>query len=278
MRSGIRGAVSIAILLAACTPAPSPVIVAPSANPSSAVVTAPPPSPTTEPTQEPQPLPTSTTTGWWGEDAGHFCSFPVSYRLDGKVDGIGPCFGLLFDPPNKTVRMRVGQDLDLQMTVATDGGAPRYPLPESLDRLVMDAWYIADAATMTYRALSPGTTRLMTTGSCLVGDDSPSGVHQVTGPCPVVDITVDDIPSECNDVPEDLCRAAAATAILWGPAEKDGRIVSWQAHPGSGKEWPGCGRIAVEVALTLRDPDWVDTIVIGQVEPGSLDHLAECTY
>jgi hypothetical protein len=155
-------------------------------------------------------------------------------------------------------------------------------LPESSDLLVLRSWFIADTLTMTYRALSPGTTRLMTTGSCLVKDDSPSGVHDVTGPCPVAEIHVGPITTDCTTVPTDLCRGAAAEAILFGITleRPDQLVVGWVARPGSGVEWPGCGHVDVEITLTFRDPDRVTEVSVGQLHPDTVDprDFGICTY
>lgn len=284
IRFGARGlAIVLATTATACTPTlpPSPVAVSTTASPFAPAATATPaPSATPEPTIDPQPIPTSTLEGWWGSDASFgFCGTLLArYRIGLKIDAIGPCLGVLFDP-GKAIKLASGQDLDLHMTVRRAGAAPIYPLPTSTDPLVIQPWYIADTATMTYRALLPGTARLMTEGACLVKDDSPTGVHGLDGPCPVAEITVGSMTMDCAEVPLDLCRAAAAAAIL-GPVELQGDLLGFEAHAASGIPWPGCGRTAVEVTLLSSKLDSDYTVTIGQLEPDNLEprNFAVCTY
>lgn len=279
-------AFALSLVLVACTTTaplpPASATAGTSEQPTVAAVATPAPTPSSAPTAEPQPIPTSALTGWWGTDGGSYCIPPAAYRLDGKKSGLGACFGGLFDPPNTTLALEVGQDLDIHMTVLGERRFMRYPLPTSSDPLVIRGWFIADQATMTYRALSPGTARLVTTGSCLLKDDSPTGVHEVTGPCPVVEVRVEPITTDCTTVALDLCRAAAAQAVLFGlfPADTGQHVVGWEARPASGGEWPACGRPVVRMTLTLGDPDGVTEVTVGQLDagdPGPLK-LGICTY
>lgn len=235
-----------------------------------------------EPTVEPHPIPTGALVGWWGDPTGKYCVVPAYYRVAGKVNGVGGCFGGLFDPPNRDVKVSVGQDLDVHMHILVVGGRPLYPLPESSDPRVIRQWLRTDTVTQTYRALSPGSALLLTTGSCLIADESPTGVHQVDGPCPVVEIRVRPIETDCGTVPDELCRTAAAEAILWGlfPDSTSQHVVAWAARPGSGEDWPGCGRSAVDLTITLEDPARTVNVTIGQLGPdiGRPGSLAVCTY
>lgn len=271
----------LGLLLAACSttlaPTPTRVDLRPTPTPAPATFV---PASAPEPTVDPQPLPSTSLFGWWEETIHYGCHPPAYVRVDGVVTSLGVCPGALDDSP-QSITLDVGQDFDIHMAVHADGAAPIYPLPEAVDPLVAQGWLIFDKATMTYRALSPGTTRLMTTGSCWITDDSPTGIHDVDGPCPVLEVHVRDIETRCVELAEDLCRAAGAGAILvgWFPAST-GRVVGWEVTPESSTiDWPGCGHVFATVTVTLRDPAEQLSITMGQPEPEADPlRVAECTY
>jgi hypothetical protein len=129
------------------------------------------------------------TTGWWGSYGGSYCAAPAAYRVSGRVGGIGSCVGVLFDPGGVTITLAVGQVLDLHMTVARN--SPFYPLPWSTSPTVINIEATSDAATATYRALSPGTATLRTIGNCVSNTNTPTASGgEFIGPCPVAEIHV----------------------------------------------------------------------------------------
>ena len=271
----------LALLVAACstTVVPTPTVVVLPATPTPAPATFAPP-PTPEPTIDPQPLPSTSLFGWWEEGVHYGCHPPAYVRVDGAVTALGVCPGALDDSPQH-ITVDVGQDFDIHMAVHYDGSPPIYPLPVAADPLVADGWLIFDQATMTYRALLPGTTRLMTTGTCWISDSSPTGVHDVDGPCPVLEVRVRDVKMTCTDVTEDLCRAAASGAVgtSWAPVSP-GRLVGWEVTPYTiAIDWPGCGHVFAKVTFDLRDPVEKVTVSMGQLEPDTHPlEVAECTY
>jgi hypothetical protein len=239
--------------------------------------------PTEAPTFDPRPLPTTTPVGWWGSDAdaGYCGLLPARYRIEeGEVDALGACVGWFSDPPDTTIELAVGEDLDLHMAVREAGSPPIYPLPDSTDPIVVRGWLIADRATMTYRALAPGTARLVTTGFCFVKDGSLAGGHQFNGACPVLTIHVGKIETECGNVAVDVCRAVAADAVL-APFANDGRVVRWTIAT---TPYVDCTSLTVvqtfDVTLSYRDPDSKLTVSVGQRQPGSVDpgNFLVCTY
>lgn len=240
------------------------------------------PAPSPEPTPDFNHLPPTTTTGWWGDpDNPRECIRPGSYRIGYRVAPLGDCNGM-FNTGPPSITLDVGEDFDLHMTIPADGAQPIWPLPEAEDRLIALGWLIFDDATMTYRGLSPGTTRLVTRGECYRGNPTASVAPGPAGAtCPILVIVVRDIETRCIDLAEDLCRAAGAAAVGVGGGLQPGqRIVGWVAEPDSlAMDWPGCGHVVAKVTLTLRDPDATSEITLGQPNPESNPlGLAWCTY
>jgi hypothetical protein len=261
-------------------PAPTAPTVAVTAAAPSSAATELAPTATPEPSLDQDGLPPTTTTGWWGDpDSPHECARPGSYRIGYRVAGLGDCNGMFNEGP-PTVTLDVGEDFDLHMTIPADGALPIWPLPEAADPLVADSWLITDNATMTYRGLTPGTTRLVTKGACFRGSAAAVPVPAADGICPVLVIDVRMIETKCIDLPDDLCRAAGAAAVRIAGGQPGQRIVGWVAEPATLKiEWPGCGHVVAKVTLDLRDPDGKDEITLGQPQPDTHPlGLAWCTY
>lgn len=263
-----------ALALGACTTTPSGAVPSPASTRPAAATSASSetPVPTRSETPPPtEPLPTTSTTGWWGDDIG-YCAAPAHYRLGAVVKGLGTCLGLLVDPP-AAISMSVGQELDLHLSVRRAGGPPSYPLPDPADPLVLRAAYIADDATMTYRALTPGITRLMTSGTCLLPGTSSEPVRETSGPCPVVEVRVRAVAMGCTDVPLDECRQVAAAAVLWGLAPYGPKLVvdGWQVSrdPAPQECSPG---VSVEFDVTFSTGDGTADIrvLVGRTPDGGL--------
>ena len=179
----------------------------------------------------------------------------------------------MVDPPTH-IDVHVGQDIDLHMTVAADGAPPLYPLPVPDDPLVVRGWFIENDAQMTYRALAPGTTRLMTTGPC----GGPGTSATFNGPCPAVEITVAPIETDCTTVEQRLCQTVAATAVLWGFFPEPGETVtSWKVES---SELIGCGDLNFHVTLIATATDVPLSITVGQhiPKPTGLQEFELCTY
>jgi hypothetical protein len=131
--------------------------------------------------------------GWWGDDADHgYCIPPASYLLDGKAYDLGNCMGLFPGPSAnpQIITLVVGEHFQVHMTLISAAvPRPLNAVPTSSDPDVLEEELVIDTATASYRAVSPGTALLMTTGSwCLVS--TPSGLVQGTSPCRVAEVHV----------------------------------------------------------------------------------------
>jgi hypothetical protein len=124
--------------------------------------------------------------GWWGHEAS-YCAVPVFYRMNGKVVGLGSCMGTLVHP-GAMIKVAVGQVLQLHVSV--HGHFPYFPLPWSTAPGIVRLELTGDAATATYRAVAPGRAVLETIEPCPGRAETPTGIGQVPGPCPVLRIRV----------------------------------------------------------------------------------------
>jgi hypothetical protein len=121
------------------------------------------------------------------------CGPPAWVRFDGHVGGVGDCAGLLLVPAVK-ITVHVGQRIDVHMTEGSgphgNRWVPAIPLPRSSrPSVVLPGAISPDRATETYRAARPGHAALAShTWACLVVRHRQS--REVTGNCPVVEITV----------------------------------------------------------------------------------------
>jgi hypothetical protein len=122
---------------------------------------------------------------WWAVGGPSACGRPALYRLEGHLTYLGGCDDNLGYPPT-TITVLVGQTLDIHMTPEVIGGPPLYPLPVSADPDVVQLIATQDASTATFKAVSIGTTVLMTNGTC--SGSVPSA--QFEGPCPVAQVEV----------------------------------------------------------------------------------------
>lgn len=273
----------LGLVVAACStsvPSTPSAAVATPADTAPRATFAPPPTP--EPTVDPQPLPTTTTTGWWGEQNDPRDCMPIGYyQVNLAYQLFGNCYGTLPEGPRE-VTLDVGQNMDIHMVVVATGAQPIYPLPEPEDDLIVRGWLIYDDATLTYQALSPGTTRLVTTGSCVLGTTL-EGNPPVppAGECIVLVVHVRPIERSCIDLAEDVCHAVGAAAVFHAITEPGQRIVGWVARPSKTHiEWTGCGTTFAEVTFTLADPEVEWTVSMGRIEPelsGKVRYLW-CTY
>jgi hypothetical protein len=128
--------------------------------------------------------------GWWGNVGDTSCAIPAWYRIQGRVDSLGACVGLLGDPTEPaSVTIAVGQSLDLHMGVGGPQRKPFYSLPWSSDSGIVDQTSIVDAATATYTAFRPGTAVLTTTGFWCM-EPTPTGPEEGMGACPLVRVVV----------------------------------------------------------------------------------------
>ena len=273
----------LGLVLAACsTNAPSTpaAAVATPADTAPRATFAPPPTP--KPTDDLQPLPTTTTTGWWGDPDNPRECMPIGhYQVAMAYQPFGGCDGMQPDGPRE-VTLDVGENVDIHMVVPADGAQPIYPLPEPEDELIVRGWLIYDDATLTYQALSPGTTRLVTAGSCPVGTSLPGDPPvPPPGECTVPIVHVRPIETECVDLEESVCRAVAASAVLHVNPYPGQRILGWSASESKSHiEWTGCGTTFADVRLTLGDPPGAWTVSMGRIEPepsGKVRYLW-CTY
>jgi hypothetical protein len=235
--------------------------------------------PTTRPTDPPEPsstseidaLPSTTKFGWW-EDAIKYCQPPAYYRLDGKVTALGTCTGLFISDQPHLITLDPGQSIDIHMAVLQDGGSPLYPLPESQDPTVADAWVITDKATMAYSAVLPGTTRLVSAGSCeSLG---------APGSCPILEIKVRDIDIDCGEFDPATCRLVAAAAMPNYDQLQTERIATMSVRPSSLLGPDYCGEIMALVTITLRDHAGEYGVSIGRYPNPSADQqrYVPCSY
>lgn len=258
----------VALVVAACSPTivatPTPAPVTPTLAP-----TVVPATPEPSPTNEIDTLPATTKFGWW-EDAIKYCQPAAYVRLEGKVIALGNCAGTL-GPTPKAITLDPGQTIDIHMAVPQDGGRPLYPLPESEDPTVADGWVITDKATMAYSMKLPGTTRLVSEGSC----DSLGA----PGSCPVLEIHVRDIDIDCGEFDSATCRGAAAAAIPNFDRPTTQRITALRLRPSSllGQY---CGDLFAIVTIMFRDPDGQYDVSIGRFPNASADppRYVMCTY
>lgn len=267
----------VAVLAVACSSRPLPTVVPiePTHEPSSVALV---PTPTPEPSLDPNGVPPTTTTGWWGDpDNTDGCRMVGHFRIGYRVAQIGDCLGVSVDgPPELT--LDVGEDFDLHMTIPADGEPPIWPLPVAEDDIVADGWLIFDDATMTYRALSSGTTRLVSPAPC---QGFGGKVVPPTNPCPILVIHVRPISTRCIGLAPDVCRAVGAAAVrmdwIIGPGQ---RIVGWVAQPDSFIGDSSCGTGIAKVTFQLEDPDVEATVQIGQRQPAASGppRYLVCTY
>ena len=258
------------------TPTPKPIAAA-SPVPTAAA-TAPIPTPSPEPTLDSNGLPPTTTTGWWGDPDGtvNGCAAVGHYRIGYRVAQIGTCDGMLGGPPELT--LDVGEDFDLHMTIPAAGASPIWSLPVAEDELVAIGWLAFDPATWTYRALSPGTTRLVSGTPC---DPHAPQTPSPTNGCPILLIHVRPIATKCIDLSADVCRAVGAAAVLADWVVNPGqRIVGWVAEPDSFIGDASCGDGVAKVTFTVEDPAGTVSIQIGRrvPEPSGPPRYHYCTY
>ncbi len=126
---------------------------------------------------------------WWAHEGIINCGFPAEYRAHDQVRSLGDCAGLLGEPAHQ-VSLRVGDKLDLKMSVQTSSSGqlvPIYPLPTISDPQVLALVRTGDGdSSAVYRGASPGTTALTSLGPCLGGQAGPGA----QGPCDVLTVTV----------------------------------------------------------------------------------------
>jgi hypothetical protein len=132
----------------------------------------------------------SKSSSWWSSGL-TFCGVPAKYRVNsGPPIAVGDCAELLLDPAS-TVTVHVGDELDLHVTTSASEASPSqepiYPTPTTAASTVLRLMAVTDGgATVTYRAIAPGTALLTTSGLCLhVAND-----RETKGSCPVLLVTV----------------------------------------------------------------------------------------
>ena len=147
-------------------------------------------SPFLGPSINPQAQGSSESSSWWSSGL-TFCGVPTKYRVNlGPPIAVGDCAELLLDPA-AAVTIHVGDELDLHVTTSASEVSPSqkpiYPTPTTTASTVLRLLAVMDAgATVTYRAIMPGTALLTTSGLCLhVPDDD-----ETKGSCPVLLVTV----------------------------------------------------------------------------------------
>lgn len=128
---------------------------------------------------------------WWVVGTGSSgCGHAAWYRLAGQVHPAGDCAANL-DDPAVDVTMRVGEQLDIHMTedesATSRGLVPLYAVPTSSNSAVLQRVSVGQDATASYRAVAPGTAKLLTPDSACT--DAATG-RQSSRPCPVVEVTV----------------------------------------------------------------------------------------
>ena len=187
---------AVALLVMGCFPATQPVITEAPASGATAS-----PAGTSLPSLGPSITPTaggsaiapegsSESSSWWSSGV-TFCGVPAKYRVDsGPAIAIGDCAELLLDPAS-TVTVHVGDELDLHVTTSASEASPSqepiYPTPTTAASTVLRLMAVTDAgATVTYRAIGPGTALLTTSGLCLHVADN----QETKGSCPVLLVTV----------------------------------------------------------------------------------------
>lgn len=131
----------------------------------------------------PQPSP------WWSRSGVSSCGWPAMYLANGTVGWAGDCAANLGSLPN-SVKVKVGDTVEVHMLAEvgpTGGIVPIYPTPTSDDAGVLARVSVSDSGTTAgFRAVAPGTARIMTTGECT---DSQT-LQQTFGACPVLEVTV----------------------------------------------------------------------------------------
>jgi hypothetical protein len=284
----IRSAYRIAllgILVAACSttvaPTPTPAQLAIATTAPTTAATRPAPTQSPEPSLDADGLPPTKAAGWWGDpDTMYNCARPGSYQIGYRAAPLGDCNGMFNEgPPELT--LDVGEDFDLHMTIPADGAQPVWPLPEADDRTVVDSWLIFDRATMTYRGLVPGTTRLVSAGACYRGSPGLAPVPAAPGSCPVLVIHVRDVDWTCKDFTAAECRAIVAAAVRtgWGliPGQ---RVVAWDVQPAHFIGGSDCGEGVATVTFTVGDPAGTFDVSIGQLQPAASGppRYVVCTY
>lgn len=123
---------------------------------------------------------------WWYTAGKSNCAPPVLIRLDGSVQALGSCAGLLVDQP-LTVRVRAGDRLDIHVSQAANGSMIM-PFPTADRQGVVKVVARDDhGSAVTYQAVGSGTTDLATdTAFCV---DATTG-HESQRRCPVLNIIV----------------------------------------------------------------------------------------
>lgn len=123
---------------------------------------------------------------WWYTAGTTNCGTPIEIRLHDSIQSLGTCAGLLPDPP-LTVRLRIGDRLDLHVAQGANGVTavpiPTIDQPGPLKVIERDP----SRSTLTYQAVAAGATDLATTTPyCL---DSATG-RETPGSCPVLHVIV----------------------------------------------------------------------------------------
>jgi hypothetical protein len=126
---------------------------------------------------------------WWYRTGISSCGPPALVRLNGRVMAVGDCAGYFLIPAQKAI-VRVGQEISVHMVEEPAGPpgskpVPVFPLPRSSRVSVLANGAISpDRATGTYRAVRPGQAVLVSRAWCLAGN------QEISGSCPVIDVTV----------------------------------------------------------------------------------------
>jgi hypothetical protein len=266
-----------ALVVAACFTREGPTVVPADLTPPPTVAATALPTASPEPSLDANGLPPTTTTGWWGDPDGGDCAVVGHYRIGYRVAQIGNCQGM-FTEGTPELTLDVGEDFDLHMTIPADGAKPIWSLPEAEDRLIVRGWLAFDDATWTYRALSGGTTRLVSASPC---DRDTKETPSATNGCPILVIHVRPISTKCVGLAEDVCREIGAQAMLggwdWHPGQ---RITGWVVRPDSFIGGADCGDGVARVTLTLKDPDEEYDIQVGNLQPSPSGppRYVVCTY
>jgi hypothetical protein len=119
---------------------------------------------------------------WWRGMGATTCAPAAMIRVVGRVMGVGDCAGLLVIPPEE-ITVRVDEEIDVHMfEVGTLFTLPRSSASAVLQRIAVSA----DGETGTYRAVHAGHATLISHAWC-VGRKIK---EEITGSCPVLDVTV----------------------------------------------------------------------------------------
>jgi hypothetical protein len=119
---------------------------------------------------------------WWRATGIVNCAPAAMARVSGRVMGVGDCAGLFVIPPEKVI-VRVGEEIDVHMfEVGTLFTLPRSSASAVLQRIAVSP----DGETGTYRAVHAGHATLISYAWCVGRKIN----GEITGSCPVLDVTV----------------------------------------------------------------------------------------